>query len=99
MPQVATAGGYLGYAPRAEPILKGLSILRKCTSAFPYLASANHLFLGSGPKPTYGKGGRPSSFKNLLCFAVAFRISSSIATSSRCVAARSISSSPTAVLM
>ena len=31
----------------------------------------------------YGKGGRPSSFRNLLCLAVAFWIVSSISTNSR----------------
>jgi hypothetical protein len=46
-----------------------------------------------------GKGARPSSRRNALCLDVASRICVSISTNSCCVAARSISCSPTAVLI
>ena len=46
-----------------------------------------------------GKPGSPSSFKNVLCFVVAVRICASIMTNCSCVADKSISSSPMAVLM
>ena len=50
-------------------------------------------------KLIYGNGLKPSSFKKALCFCLAVAIAFSISTSSPCVASRSISASPTAVLM
>ena len=47
----------------------------------------------------YGNKLRPSSCRNPLCLSLAAAIAFSISTSSRWVAARSISASPTAVLM
>ena len=47
----------------------------------------------------YGNAGKPSSFKNALCFAVTVWIALSISTSPAFVSSRSISTSPTAVLM
>jgi hypothetical protein len=49
--------------------------------------------------PCPGSSGKPSSFKNALCFSVADRICFSISTNSPCVAVRSISASCSAVLM
>jgi hypothetical protein len=46
-----------------------------------------------------GNAGKPSSFRNALCFAVAVWIAPSISTKPAWVASRLISSSPTAVLM
>jgi hypothetical protein len=47
---------------------------------------------------TDGSRGKPSSFKNSLCFAAALAISLSILTSSACVAAKSTADSFSAVL-
>jgi hypothetical protein len=48
---------------------------------------------------TYGNSFKPSSFKKPLCLSFAAAIAFSISTSSWCVLFRSISASPTAVLM
>ena len=47
----------------------------------------------------YGNGLKPNSFKKPLCFCLAAAMVFSISTNSRWVASRSISASPTAVLM
>ncbi len=51
------------------------------------------------PLENYGKEGNPSSFRNSLCLAVAVLMVFSMSTNVWFVAAKSISSSPTAVLM
>jgi hypothetical protein len=71
----------------------------------PEVAVANNRSYEMRSSPTIGRsyyvgnGDRPSSSRNVLCFAVAVRICSSSSTNLPCVAASSISSSPTAVLM
>ncbi len=50
-------------------------------------------------RSAYGKGLNPNSVKKVLCFSLAIEMAFSISTNSRCVAAKSISASPTAVLM
>ena len=49
--------------------------------------------------PIYGNSFKPSSFRKPLCLSLAAVTAFSISTSSSCVASRSISASPTAVLM
>jgi hypothetical protein len=46
-----------------------------------------------------GNCGKPNSFRNALCFAVAFCIALSMSINAACVVSRLISVSPTAVLM
>jgi hypothetical protein len=73
---------------RAEQLRLSVGLLRFASS----------YFLDES-EPGDGNTGKPSSFKNSLCLFAAVLIASSISTSVAFVASKSISSSPTAVLM
>ena len=72
---------------------------RRCGLQAAKVMSKDHSVVPSCNQRRHGSSFSPSSLKKALCLSLAAVIASSMSTSSRWVASRSISASPTAVLM